>query len=339
MLKTELIKEIQELMLSGRFKEAEEQISKYKVEEGTDDAILCEEALLNIYCKNYLESLRNCQIGLQYNIFNSKLYSVMGIVFEKLKKLNLAYISYEQAEYLAIKDKQDINTPRELEDKESDYSKVDVKGLSIIVVAKESFEYTKICIEAIKKYLYKGTYEIILVDYNKSDSIAKSIQVQIDENIKIVTIKEDKGYICAYNEALLQAEINNDVLILDNSALVMPNSILNLKMALYSSDKIGAVGAVTNKATNDQKIEAKCKSFKEYVEFACKNNISGSHTYKEKSDLSTFAILIKSEVLKKVGLLDEKFITSKVLEGDTSFTIPMQEYKMISAGDSFIFRL
>lgn len=119
----------------------------------------------------------------------------------------------------------------------------------------------------------------------------------------------------------------------------MPNSILNLKMALYSSDKIGAVGAVTNKATNDQKIEAKCKSFKEYVEFACKNNISGSHTYKEKSDLSTFAILIKSEVLKKVGLLDEKFITSKVLEGDTSFTIPMQEYKMISAGDSFIFRL
>lgn len=337
MSQTELIKEIQELISCGRFKEAQVQINKYKSEEGTSDTILYEEALLNIYNKDYLESLRNCQIGLQYNIYNSKLYSVMGLVFEKLKKSNMAYLSYEQAEFLAINDKQDINTPKELDDKESDYSKVNVKGLSIIIIAKDNFEYTKICIEAIKRYVYKGTYEIILVDYNISDIIAESLKIQVDDNIKVVTIKEDKGFLLAYNEALLKVQTNNDVLILNNNAIVMPNSVLNLKMALYSSNKIGAVGCVSNKASNEQKIEALCKSFKEYVEFACKNNISGSHTYKEKSVLDSVGILIRGEVLQKVVPFNGDFEAKS--KDDASFVIPMKEYQMVSSADSFIYRL
>ena len=115
-----------------------------------------------------------------------------------------------------------------------------------------------------------------------------------------------------------------------------PSSKEALKIALYSNDNIGAVSPVTNSSSYWQSIPTTYKTLNEMQEFAYKINISDKTKWEERIMLVGYSMLIKKEVLDKVGLLDEIYFPGNFEDDDYCFRIINAEYKLLLCHDTFV---
>ncbi|MFG6495432.1 glycosyltransferase [Fictibacillus sp. UD] len=205
---------------------------------------------------------------------------------------------------------------------------------SIVILTYNNLEYNKLCIESIRKYTLQNTYEIIVIDNNSTDGTVEWLKEQKD----LVTIynKENVGFPVGCNQGIKIANQDNDILLLNNDVVVTPNWLDNLKIGLYSESIIGAVGAVTNNCSNNQVINANYNNLDQLIEFSRENNISDKFSWIEKLRLVGFCMLIKREVIDKVGLLDEIFTPGNFEDDDYSYRIRQIGYKLLLCKDSFI---
>lgn len=209
-----------------------------------------------------------------------------------------------------------------------------IPNTSIVILTYNNLEYNKLCIDSIRKYTRKGTYEIVIVDNNSTDGTREWLKTQND--LKVIFNDENTGFPKGCNQGINASEKNNDILLLNNDTIVTPNWLENLKICLYSSKNIGSVGAVTNSCSNHQTVQAEYKNIQEMMEFAEKYNKSNSSLWEERVRLVGFCMLIKREVVDKIGLLDEIFTPGNFEDDDYSLRIRNAGYKLILCKDSFI---
>ncbi|NFF81660.1 methyltransferase domain-containing protein [Clostridium botulinum] len=333
-MKKEEVKGITEKYIqNGLIEEAEEIILQYKKVFGYDDEIASMESITNIY-KNNLEGAFNCiREGLKCNIFNGDLYFNMGNIYEMQGECNRAYLCYEHAlSYTDNKENKNIFLSA-MKNLKLQYD-IKVNNYSIIILTYNNLEYTKVCINSIRKYNLNNNYEIIIVDNNSTDGTVEWIKAQND--LKYILNKENKGFPAGCNQGISIAKENNDIFLLNNDTVIMANSIFNLRMGLYSDEKIGATGSVSNSVSYYQQINEQYDNFDEYINFSLNNNITDEKSYEQRVKLVGFAILIKRNVLDKVGLLDERFTPGNFEDDDISFRILKEGYKLLLCKDSYI---
>ena len=324
---------VKEYIEKGLLEEAEQIIEQYKKIIGYDDEISSMDSIINIYRENYDEALRNIQVGLQYNIFNSDLYFTMGNIHELRREYNRAYLCYEHA-LVYSNDKVNSKLILETMDDLKNNCNVEVNNYSIVILTYNQLEYTKVCIDSIKKYNGGENCEIIIVDNNSTDGTVEWIKQQ--EGIKYILNEENKGFPAGCNQGIKIAKEDNDIFLLNNDTVIMPNSIFNLRMGLYYDEQIGATGAISNSASYCQQISEEYNDFNEYMNSALKNNIPNEERYEKRLKLVGFAMLIKRKVLNEVGLLDERFTPGNFEDDDLSFRILMKGYKLLLCKDSYI---
>ena len=118
--------------------------------------------------KNYNRALYTVREGLKYNILNSDLYYTMGNVYEVQENYNRAYLCYEQALYLCKQEENKEVIKGNITNLKHNY-RIEVNKVSIVILTYNQVEYTKACIDSIRKYNEKDTYELIVVDNNSTD--------------------------------------------------------------------------------------------------------------------------------------------------------------------------
>ncbi|WP_234119662.1 glycosyltransferase [Clostridium hydrogenum] len=211
----------------------------------------------------------------------------------------------------------------------------DIKGkiTSIILLTYNNLEYTKLCIDSIRKYTNEGSYEIIIVDNASTDGTIEWLKEQKD--IKVIFNDKNLGFPKGCNQGI-DCAIGDNVLLLNNDTIVTPNWLKNLNIALYSSEDIGAVGSVTNSCSNYQTISFNYENTDDMIEFARRNNISNPIQWEERIRLVGFCMLIRSSVINKIGVLDEIFTPGNYEDDDYSYRIRKAGYKLILCKDSFI---
>lgn len=205
---------------------------------------------------------------------------------------------------------------------------------SIVILTYNNLNYTKDCIESIKKYTKKSSYEIIIIDNLSTDGTREWLKEQTD--LKVILNDENMGFPKGCNQGIEVAEIDNDILLLNNDTIVTTNWLDNLRICLDSDEKIGAVGSVSNHQENLQGVDFTYDDFEEMQKRAKENNVSNPNMWEEKVFLIGFCILIKREVLNKIGMLDEQYSPGYVEDNDLSLRIIDAGYKLLLCHDSFI---
>ncbi|UYO05189.1 glycosyltransferase [Paenibacillus sp. PSB04] len=208
-----------------------------------------------------------------------------------------------------------------------------MKITSIIILTYNKLEYTQACIESIRRFTPRGTYQLIVVDNLSTDGTRDWLAEQTD----ILTIFNDKnvGFPKGCNQGIELATGDN-ILLLNNDVLVSQGWLDLMTDCLYSSIDIGAVGPVTNSAYGDQEITASYTTIDEMWGFANTYNAVTKPDWEQKLKLIGFCMLIKREVIEKVGLLDEAFSPGMCEDSDYSFRIMKAGYKNILCRNVFI---
>ncbi|MFD1953958.1 glycosyltransferase [Paenibacillus thailandensis] len=204
---------------------------------------------------------------------------------------------------------------------------------SIIILTHNQIEYTKLCIESIRKYTEKDTYEIIIIDNNSTDGTKDWLQEQDD--LQLILNDYNAGFPAGCNQGIEIANGDN-ILLLNNDTIVTENWLTNLRTALTSSNDIGAVGPITNSASYYQTIPTSYKSIADMHNFASSLNVSNPAKWECRLKLIGFCMLIKREVIDKIGLLDERFTPGNYEDDDYSFRIVQEGYKLLLCKDTFI---
>ena len=207
---------------------------------------------------------------------------------------------------------------------------------SIVILTYNNSHLTKNCINSIRKYTSNDSYELIIVDNNSTDDTVEYLKSQDD--LICIFNEENKGFAGGCNQGI-DASSGENILLLNNDIIVTPNWIDNMVTALYSDSSIGAVGPVTNYCSNFQQINLPVTPDMNTDEFFSFFNTSNPSKWEERLRLIGFCMLIKKEVVDKIGHLDELFAMGNYEDDDYSLRIRKIGYRLLLCKDTFIFHV
>ncbi|WP_082023848.1 glycosyltransferase [Clostridium polynesiense] len=331
-------KEIKELINSKRLVEAEALMESYDSIFANDIEALSIKSVILIMLNKSDEAEIVLLKGLQKEAYNSELLFNLAYVYESRGEFNKAYDYYLKSK--SYSEDKELSTCIDavlgnLQKYLCNTNTLEIKRcVSIIILTYNKLEYTKQCIDSIKKYTPKDAYEIVIVDNNSTDGTREWLKNQKD--IRIIFNDKNLGFPGGCNTGIKAALRDNDILLLNNDTIVTPRWLDNLKTCLYSNDNIGAVGSITNSCSNYQSIKTDYKSTEEMISFAEKVNISNPEKWEQKVRLIGYCMLIKRSVLNEVGLLDEDFFPGNFEDDDLGYRIQLKGYRLMQCNDTFI---
>lgn len=323
---------LEQYVNNGEWKLARQELEQIS-EPDFDDTVAILAASICFYEGAMEEMYSYIARGIAYNPSNYELYLLLGNYYEKTN-INQAWLCYENAEFYCA-NKEDLEIIRQYKARVEALEEWDVHRTSIVILSYNLKDICRECIESIRENNSASSYEIVVVDNASSDGIVEWLKEQDD--IKLICNAENMGFPYGCNQGIKAAEPDNDILLLNNDTIVLPNSIFWLRMGLYENAQIGATGSVSNFVGNNQKVE-KCFSGKEeYLEYGRTINVPMKHAYEKKVWLVGFAMLLKRKAIDSVGLLDNRFSPGSFEDNDISVRLQYAGYKLLLCRNSFIF--
>ncbi len=277
------------------------------------------------------ELLRIARQILEREPKNAECYRLLGDYYRE-EMPEKAFLYYEQA-LLYSDDSEQEKYLREsmqiLEKSGKQPSKV-----SIIIPSYNAYDYLILCIKGIRETLLETSYELIIVDNASTDERVLNYLETLGD-VQLIKNTVNKGFSGACNQGAKAAAPGNALLILNNDAILLPNSLLYLRMALLEKNT-AAVSCMTNYAGNGQVVRTPLRTFEDAVMLGKKMNLPAeTELYEEKLFLIAFALLIKRDVWEEVGGFDEAFGIGYCEDNDLSYRILAQGYHLLLAHNSF----
>lgn len=271
--------------------------------------------------------------GLIYNYRNYELYFMLGNYYES-KNVNQAWLCYENALFFCTveEDREMIEQYKKRLENNSEWG---VRKTSIIVLSFNLKDICIQCIESIRRNNPPDSYELIVIDNASTDGIIDWLKEQKD--IIFIQNSCNMGFPYGCNQGVEVANNNNNIFLLNNDTIVLPNSIFWLRMGLYDGKENGATGSVTNYAGNGQVIDQDFAFVEEYCAYAMTHNVPMRNALESKIWLVGFAMLIRREALEQVGLLDTLFSPGCLEDDDYGIRLQCSGWKVMLCWNSFIY--
>lgn len=211
----------------------------------------------------------------------------------------------------------------------------------IAIVSYNAKRYMQECIQSIRDKLTPGSYCISVVDNASTDGICQWLEAQDD--ILLTKNTNNVGFGPACNQAVLASVGTDfedaDVFLLNNDTVMTSTALPRMIDALYSSDNIGAVGAMANYAGNRQQLDVSFSSTEEYIAFGESLNAPIEDSRIEKTRLNGFAMLVRRNVWNDIGGFDDDFAPGYYEDDALSIEILKRGYRMILERNSFIYHV
>ena len=298
-----------------------------QIKEDTDYCIIVASVFLGM--QQYQDAFQFIAIGLMNDPKNYELYLLLGEYYSA-ENIDKALLCYYQSLYYC-------DTEEDIEVIQSYINDAVQKGafirnVSIVVVTRNDRNEIEKCVESIKRTIPLELYELIIVDNASEDGTLEYLET-LEDDLCISNVC-DEGYVRACNYGIKNSNPDNDILLLDSSAVFTDNAFFYLMLGLYD-ECVGAISALTNnKSTEQCPVDGDEEAFRK---LALMVSVPIINAYENRVSLSDFAMLISRAVLDKVGLLDENFSPFYMEDKDLSLRILNAGYKLRLCYNSFIY--
>jgi GT2 family glycosyltransferase len=197
--------------------------------------------------------------------------------------------------------------------------------LSIIILNWNAKDLLKDCINSIYENTKDLNYEIIIVDNNSSDGSCDMVKENFlhIENCDLIENKDNKGFASGNNQAIRIAK-GNAILLLNPDTLINADVIKRTYECLVQDEKLGVTGC---KVLNpDGTLQLACRRMAPRPKDAFFKLFGISKLFKSNKNLTRYNLthvsedefldvdsvsgcflMIKREVIDRIGLLDETF--------------------------------
>ena len=213
-------------------------------------------------------------------------------------------------------------------------------NIAIILVNWNGFEYTKSCILSLLNCHYEN-YKIILVDNNSSDSSVEKLNKNFP-HVEYIRNKSNIGFTGANNVGIKWA-LENDfeyIVLLNNDTEVEPDFLDHLLSPFGQDSLVGAVQPLILEYNRRNivwngggQIDYNFGRFLNVNKGSNKNQIKPIHNV---DWITGCCFMLKSEVINKVGLLDDFFFVYYE-DADWSIRIKKSGYKLFFQPKSIVY--
>ncbi len=199
--------------------------------------------------------------------------------------------------------------------------------LSIIIISWNTQKLTQKCVESVFAFVKNIDFEVWVVDNNSTDATINflekyKIENKLD-NLNIIINKENVGFAKANNQAIKQSN-GEYILLLNPDTEFVDDKIKEALEFMKNNPEIGILGPKL--LNTDGSLQRSCRKFPNFLDQLFiqlkfynffPNKIKTTREYfmldfehnenREVDQVMGAAMLVKMEVVKKIGLLDEKF--------------------------------
>ncbi|MBI3468000.1 MAG: glycosyltransferase [Planctomycetes bacterium] len=203
---------------------------------------------------------------------------------------------------------------------------------SIVIVTLNQLDHTKLCIESIQRHTTEP-YELVFVDNGSSDDTVGYLRSI--PNAKLIVNAANRGFPAAANQGL-QAGSGRQSLLLNNDTIVTPGWLTRLLRALYSDPTVGMVGPCSNFVSGPQQIPVPYHDLDEIHRFARDWGEANEGRRIETDRLVGFCLLIRREVVERIGLLDERYGIGNFEDDDYCLRARQAGYRLVITRDAFV---
>lgn len=197
--------------------------------------------------------------------------------------------------------------------------------LTIIIVNWNAKELLKNCLDSIYKNTKDFKFEIIVVDNNSSDDSCIMLKDKYldKKDFRLIENKDNKGFAGANNQAIRTAE-GKVILLLNPDTIINGDVIHKTYEYLISEEKLGVAGCKV--LNTDGTLQLACRRMAPRPKDAFFKLFGISKLFKKNKNLTRYNLthvsedefldvdsvsgcflMIKKEVIDKIGLLDETF--------------------------------
>jgi len=206
----------------------------------------------------------------------------------------------------------------------------------IIIITWNGLDYTKKCVESVLKNTKNQKYRLIFVDNNSTDGTLEYLK-EIP-NAEVIINSENLGFVKAMNQGFDKVTSQYTVW-LNNDTIVTPNWLDNLIKHLKNNPKAAAIGPVSNgtgimqreKSWSGETTIDDIEKFGEKIHNKHKENVVEYHR------IAGFCIVMESELISKIGKLDENLKLGGYEDDDYCKRIRDAGHKILIAEDVFIY--
>lgn len=204
---------------------------------------------------------------------------------------------------------------------------------SIVILTYNQLSVTKQCIESIFKNTNINDIELIIVDNGSTDGTVEYLKNQ--NNITTIFNVVNLGFAAGCNQGL-KISTGDAVLFLNNDTVVTKNWLQPMINLLFSNEKIGMVGCVSNYVSGAQQVPVSYNDLSGLEDFAVKYCEEHAGEHKQVFRLVGFCLMIKKSLLDEIGGFDERFKYGSFEDDDLCLRALLQGYSLHIAYDSFI---
>ncbi|UPM55148.1 glycosyltransferase [Gottfriedia acidiceleris] len=204
---------------------------------------------------------------------------------------------------------------------------------SIIILTYNQLEVSKKCFESLAKYTKEDEVEIIVIDNGSTDGTREYLK----SNPSFITIFNEinMGFAKGCNQGI-EVATGDNLLFLNNDTIVTENWLDAMLTLLYSNDKIGMVGPVSNYVSGLQRINVDYQNDQEINEFSLRYCASVKGMSKQVLRLVGFCLLVRRELIDRLVGFDERFKLGSFEDDDICLRAILEGYELHIALDSFV---
>ena len=202
----------------------------------------------------------------------------------------------------------------------------------IVITVWNNFELTKSCIDSIIKNT-DADYRLIIIDNASNDETKKYLeQFKDKEGARVLLIRNENnlGFIKAVNQGMKLSGAPY-ICLINNDTIVTKGWLAEMIRVAEGSPRIGLINPSSN--TLGQKPDKKGESVDAYAERLKKETAS----FTEIGSAIGFCMLIKKEVVEKIGVFDEIYGMGNFEDTDYSRRVIKEGYICARAHRAYVY--